>query len=83
MIYCSQWDGTDDAMWKTTDAGQSWAQLTKLPLPNNNDRVKMALSAENENVLWVAVSYGSNGKKIYKTTDGGRKLDQPDDCGAE
>jgi hypothetical protein len=31
----------------------------------------MALSAENENVLWVSVSYGSNGKKIYKTTDGG------------
>ncbi len=72
VIYCSQWDGTDDAMWKTTDGGQSWSQLTKLPLPNNNDRVKMALSAESENVLWVAVSYGSNGKKIYKSIDGGQ-----------
>ncbi len=72
VIYCSQWDGTDDAMWKTSNGGQSWTQLTKLPLPNNNDRVKMALSAENENILWVAVTYGSNGKKIYKTTDGGQ-----------
>jgi len=71
VLYCSQWDGTDDALWKTTNGGQTWTQLTKLPLPNNNDRVKMALSAENENVLWVAVTYGSNGKKIYKTLDGG------------
>lgn len=71
VLYCSQWDGTDDAMWKTIDGGQNWTQLTKLPLPNNNDRVKMALSAEDENVLWVAVTYGANGKKIYKTIDGG------------
>ncbi len=72
VLYCSQWDGTDDAMWRSGDGGINWTQLTKLPLPNNNDRVKMAASAENENVLWVAVSYGSNGKKIYKTTDGGQ-----------
>ncbi len=72
VIYCSQWDGTDDSMWKTTNGGQNWTKLTGLPLPNNNDRVKMALSAENENLLWAAVSYGSNGKKIYKTTDGGQ-----------
>ncbi|MFM8487443.1 MAG: WD40/YVTN/BNR-like repeat-containing protein, partial [Bacteroidota bacterium] len=71
VIYCSQWDGTDDAMWRSNNGGKTWTQLTKLPLPNNNDRVKMALSAEDEDILWVSVSYGSNGKKIYKTTDGG------------
>ncbi|MDX1911892.1 MAG: LamG-like jellyroll fold domain-containing protein [Saprospiraceae bacterium] len=71
VIYCSQWDGTDDSMWKTVNGGQSWTKLTALPLPNNNDRVKLALSAEDENVLWAAVTYGSNGRKIYKTTDGG------------
>ena len=71
VIYCSQWDGTDDAMWRSNNGGKTWTQLTKLPLPNNNDRVKMALSAEDEDMLWVSVSYGSNGKKIYKTTDGG------------
>jgi photosystem II stability/assembly factor-like uncharacterized protein len=71
VIYCTQWDGTDDALWKTTNGGQSWSQLTKLPLPNNNDRAKIAVSAEDDKVLWVAVSYGSNGKKIYKTMDGG------------
>jgi len=59
-------------MWKTVNGGQTWSKLTSLPLPNNNDRVKLALSAEDENVLWVAVTYGSNGRKIYKTTDGGQ-----------
>ncbi|MBK7939515.1 MAG: T9SS type A sorting domain-containing protein [Lewinellaceae bacterium] len=72
VLYCSQWDGADDAMWRSADGGNSWVQLTNLPLPNNNDRVKMAVDAENENVLWVAVTYGSNGKKIYKSVDGGQ-----------
>ncbi len=72
VLYCSQWDGTDDAMWRSGDGGNTWVQLAKLPLPNNNDRVKMAAGAEDANVLWVAVTYGSNGKKIYKTTDGGQ-----------
>lgn len=31
----------------------------------------MSLSASNPNELWVALTYGSNGKKIYKTIDGG------------
>jgi len=71
VMYCSQWDGTDDKIWRSTDGGASWTACTALPLPNNNDRVKMAVSAENANVLWVAVTYGSNGKKVYKTNDGG------------
>ncbi len=71
VMYCSQWDGTDDAIWKSVNGGQSWALTTALLLPNNNDRVKLAVSAEDGNVLWAAVTYGSNGKKIYKTINGG------------
>ncbi|MBK8699275.1 MAG: PKD domain-containing protein [Saprospiraceae bacterium] len=72
VMYCSQWDGTDDAIWRSANGGLSWVKVTALPLPNNNDRVKLALSSTNENILWVTVSYGSDGKKIYKTVDGGQ-----------
>ncbi len=72
VMYCSQWDGTDDAIWRSADGGQSWTHCTALPLPNNNDRAKLALSEADANVLCVAVTYGSNGKKIYKTTNGGQ-----------
>jgi len=72
IIYCSQWDGTDDSMWITRDGGASWQKLTSLPLPNNNDRVKMSVSGTDPNELWVAVTYGSNGKKIYHSIDAGK-----------
>lgn len=72
VMYCSQWDGTDDSIWRSEDGGLSWIKCALLPLPNNNDRVKLAVSAENAHLLWASVSYGSNGKKIYKTTDGGQ-----------
>lgn len=70
-LYVSQWNGTDDIVHRSFDGGDTWTTCTALPLPNNNDRMKLAVSAENPDVLWVAVTYGSNGKKIYKTTDGG------------
>lgn len=72
VMYCSQWDGTDDAIWRSEDEGKSWVKCKALPLPNNNDRVKMTVSAISSELIWVAVSYGSNGKKVYKSTDGGR-----------
>lgn len=71
IMYCSQWDGTDDRIWRSTDGGQTFTACTLLPLPNNNDRAKLTASATNPNILWVALTYGSNGKKVYKTTDGG------------
>ncbi len=70
-MYVSKFDGTDDRVWRSTDAGVTWTQCTNLPTPNNNDRIRMAVSEADPLTLWVSVSYGSNGKKIYKTTDGG------------
>lgn len=70
-MYVTQFNGTDDVVYRSYDAGRTWQTCAALPLPNNNDRFKMAVSAENPDVLWVAVTYGSNGKKIYKSTNAG------------
>ncbi|MBK8565476.1 MAG: T9SS type A sorting domain-containing protein [Saprospiraceae bacterium] len=70
-MYVSQFNGTDDVVHRSYDGGLTWQICAALPLPNNNDRIKMAVSAENPDVLWVSVSYGSNGKKVYKSTDAG------------
>lgn len=72
VMYCTQWDGTDDKIWRSTDGGLSFNACTPLPLPNNNDRLKITASATDPLVLWVAITYGSNGKKVYKTTNGGQ-----------
>lgn len=71
VMYCSQWDGTDDQIWRSNDGGQTFFACALLPLPNNNDRVKLTASATDPNILWVAVTYGSNGKKVYKSVNGG------------
>ncbi len=73
VMYVSQWDGTDDKIWKSTDGGATFSGVGALPFDatNNNDRVKITASATDPNVVWVAVSYGSNGNKICKSTNGG------------
>jgi photosystem II stability/assembly factor-like uncharacterized protein len=71
VMYCSQFNGTDDVVWRSDDSGNTWTLKTPLPAFNNNDRIKMALSAEDENLLWVSVTYGNNGNKVFRSTDGG------------
>ncbi|PSJ71511.1 hypothetical protein C7N43_38955 [Sphingobacteriales bacterium UPWRP_1] len=56
-------------LWKTTDGGVSWTNLT-LP-PGYARRMLIALSPTDENLLWLAYPDGGNGQKIYKTDNGG------------
>jgi hypothetical protein len=73
VMYVSQWDGVDDKIWKSVDGGTTFTGVGALPFAagNNNDRVKITTSATDPNVVWVAVTYGSNGNKICKSTNGG------------
>lgn len=61
--------GNQGKLWKTTDGGTSWAQLT-IPA-GNSSRLLVTVSPSNENDLWIAYPSGSNGNKIFKSTDGG------------
>ena len=61
--------GSVGTLWKTIDGGANWTTAT---LPSGDSRVcAISLSATDANVLWIAFVYGSNGNKVFKTTNGG------------
>ncbi|MFN6038438.1 MAG: PKD domain-containing protein, partial [Bacteroidota bacterium] len=72
VLYVSQRpsSGTSGILHKSTDGGQTFSILSKPA--GNSSRILLSLSAENENILWMAYPSGSNGNKIFKTTDGGQ-----------
>lgn len=62
--------GNTGKLWKTTDGGQSWSQIT---IPSGNSRrMLLSLNPLNENELWIAYASGSNGNKVFKTSNGGQ-----------
>jgi len=61
--------GSIGTLWKTTDAGATW---TMLAIPGGNSyAMYLAVNPVNENILWMAYQNGTNGNKIYKSTNGG------------
>lgn len=72
VIYLNQQpaSGTNGTLWKTTDGGVSWTQLNKPA--GNSRRMLLSLNPQNENELWIAYPDGSNGFKVYRTTNSGQ-----------
>lgn len=71
VIYLNQKaaSGGTGKLWKTTDAGLTWSQLS---IPSgNSSRMLLALNPTNAQELWLAYPSGANGFKVYKTTNGG------------
>lgn len=71
VMYVSQRpsSGSNGTLWKTTDGGTTWSQLT---IPSgNSSRILLTINPENENELWIAYPSGSNGNKTYHSSDGG------------
>jgi hypothetical protein len=72
VIYLNQQpaSGSNGTLWKTTDGGITWTQLNK---PNGNSRrMLLSLNPTNENELWLAYPDGSNGFKVFKTSNSGQ-----------
>lgn len=69
VMYAQQLQSSKSIIWKTTDGGINWTQLT-LPLANQK-YLNFTLSGTDENEMWLAFTNGPNGSKIYHTTDGG------------
>lgn len=61
--------GSTGSLWKTTDAGQNWTQLT---IPSgNSSRMLIALDPANNNRIWIAYPSGSNSNKVFESVNGG------------
>ncbi len=72
VIYLTQQpsSGNTGKIWKTTDAGSTWAQIP-VPPASNKRKILLALDPEDENRLFAAFPQASNGSKIFHTDDGG------------
>lgn len=69
VIFAFQMVGSGGKLWKSTDAGVTWAEIT-LPLANQQ-RMSFTLSGNSVNELWIAYRYGTSGNRVYRTTNGG------------
>lgn len=58
-------------LFRTTDGGATWTELTTVPASNLN-KLEISLNPENEDELWVLCADGSNGQKVYQSIDGGQ-----------
>ena len=56
-------------LMRTSDGGNSWSFLN-LPVGGKRELV-FTLSYSNPDELWIAFTYGSNGQKVYHTTNAG------------
>lgn len=62
-------------IWKTTDGGQTWSQITPpASLTGNNNWRNMSLAVDKQQpeTLWMMLTYGPNGFKVFRTTNGGQ-----------
>lgn len=61
--------GNIGKLWKTTDGGITWAQLT---IPSGtSSRMLVTVSPSDEDSLWIAYPGGANGSKVFQSGNGG------------
>ncbi len=70
VIYLIQAIGSTSVLWKTTDGGETWAQETSSPV-NFTAKVSLAVSATDEDELWVSNWWNDANQRVWRSSDGG------------
>ena len=70
VIYCAVIQNNITSIFKSTNGGTTFIAITAPPSDSQHS-IDLTLNPSDSNELWVSCYYGSNGKKIYRTTDGG------------
>jgi photosystem II stability/assembly factor-like uncharacterized protein len=68
VMYAQQVVSNISKIWKTTDRGISWNQIT---LPQNKRELNFTLSATDADELWISYPSGTDGNKVYHTINSG------------
>ena len=71
VIYCLVTTGGNRKLFKSLDGGLNFVQAATLP-SDDITRITMSLNSVDANHLWIASRLGSNGSKVYESTDGGQ-----------
>jgi PKD repeat protein len=68
VMVVQQVQGNTSRLWRTTDGGANWTQLT---LPGTQRNLFFSLGGANAGEIWLGYTNRPNGQKVYKSTDGG------------
>ncbi|MBK8614667.1 MAG: PKD domain-containing protein [Flavobacteriales bacterium] len=68
VFVVQQEQGNTSKLWRTTDGGTTWAQLT---LPSTSHDVYFGLGGTNAGDIWLGYANRPNGQKVYKSSNGG------------
>lgn len=78
IVYAAYYtSGTTSNIYKSTDGGINWNQLSNFGLPNN--RVRISVSPANPDVIAAMCISGGTGKFFY-SSDGGQTFESRQDC---
>lgn len=71
--------GQSSGIWKTTDGGDNWIELTNgLPGATDKGRIGISIAKSNPDVLYAMYDMPSQNMLAYKTIDGGETWQQVD-----
>ncbi|MFK7970729.1 MAG: LamG-like jellyroll fold domain-containing protein [Bacteroidia bacterium] len=69
VMYAVYMENNSGTIHKTIDGGLTWNIINNVP--GNRRTLEICLKPEDKDELWVALPNGSNGQKVYRTTNGG------------
>lgn len=82
VLYAATWDrhrtvaaymggGPGTGLWKTTDGGDNWEELTQGIPESNLGKIGLAISPQNPDVLYAAIELDRRKGGVFKSTDKG------------
>ncbi len=69
----SAWNGTGGGLFKSTDGGDHWQQMSGHGLPDDIMQVDVTISAANSDRVYATIAAGRDGRAValYRSDDGG------------